>query len=105
MIPGMGESREWLAHGSHANSTTHRTISGIIAMKWWREQFSTGYTNSEGALDISPDQSAQIVSILSAGTFFGALGAAPFADHLGRRMSLIIAVIVFTIGVIMQTVS
>jgi sugar porter (SP) family MFS transporter len=74
-------------------------------MKWWREQFSTGYKNSEGELDISPDQAAQIVSILSAGTFFGALGAAPFADHLGRRISLILAVIVFTVGVILQTVS
>lgn len=80
------------------------TISGIIAMKWFREQFSTGYTNvKDGELDISPGQSAEIVSILSAGTFFGALGAAPFADHLGRRMSLIIAVGVFTLGVVLQT--
>ena len=75
-------------------------------MKWWREQFSTGdYINADGDVDVTPAQSAQIVSILSAGTFFGALSAAPFADHLGRRLSLILAVGVFTMGVTMQTVS
>lgn len=76
-------------------------------MRWWRKQFSTGdYINlDDGLEDISPAQSAEIVAILSAGTFFGALGAAPFADHIGRRMSLILAVGVFTLGVILQTVS
>ena len=74
-------------------------------MRWFKDQFSTGYTSLDGMNDISPAQSALIVSILSAGTFLGALSAAPFADHLGRRMSLILAVCVFTVGVILQTVS
>ena len=76
-------------------------------MEWFRKQFSTGdYINPiTGNVDISPAQSALIVSILSAGTFFGALSAAPFADYLGRRMSLILAVFIFTVGVIMQILS
>jgi MFS transporter, SP family, sugar:H+ symporter len=76
-------------------------------MDWFKEQFSTGYysTGPNSTKDITPAQSALIVSILSAGTFFGALSAAPFADHLGRRMSLILAVCVFTVGVILQTAS
>jgi MFS family permease len=83
------------------------TISGIIAMNWFRQQFSTGdYINpTDHEADISPAQSALIVSILSAGTFCGALSAAPFADRLGQRMSLILAVCVFTVGVILQILS
>ncbi|KAI9806659.1 MAG: hypothetical protein M1825_006116 [Sarcosagium campestre] len=83
------------------------TIGGILAMKYWRETFSTGFINPEdGLLDVSPSQSSQIVSILSAGTFFGALAASPMADMLGRRWGLIISSgIVFNLGVILQTVA
>ena len=38
-----------------------------------------------------------------AGTFFGALGAAPIADRIGRRWSLIVSCCVFMLGVILQT--
>jgi len=73
-------------------------------MRAFREQFSTGYIDTtDNELSISPSQSAQIVSILSAGTFFGALLAAPMGDQLGRRISLIIAVGIFCIGVALQT--
>lgn len=54
---------------------------------------------------ISPAESAEIVSILSAGTFFGALCAAPMADRLGRRKALMTAIVIFTIGVVLQTAS
>jgi len=80
------------------------TISGILAMKAFRKQFSTGYMDpKDGMLNVSPAQSSQIVSILSAGTFFGALLAAPIGDRLGRRISLIIAVAIFSFGVLLQT--
>ena len=82
----------------------YSAISGIIAMESFQHTFSTGYTGQDGP-SISPSQSGQIVSILSAGTFFGALGAAPFADQIGRRLSLILAVGVFTFGVILQVIS
>lgn len=81
------------------------TISGILAMPYWQNLFSTGYRNSDGHLDVTASQSATIVSILSAGTFFGALGAAPVADAIGRRLGLITSSIVFTLGVILQTVA
>ncbi|KAL8742005.1 MAG: hypothetical protein Q9184_008316, partial [Pyrenodesmia sp. 2 TL-2023] len=80
------------------------TIGGILAMPYWRNEFSTGYKNLEDGLpDVTPSQSSEIVSLLSAGTFFGALGAAPMADILGRRMGMIASVGVFTFGVILQT--
>lgn len=74
-------------------------------MRWWLDNFSTGSMDSDGLPMITPGQSSEIVSILSAGTFFGALGAAPIADHLGRRKSLMLAVGIFTTGVTLQTAS
>jgi SP family sugar:H+ symporter-like MFS transporter len=80
------------------------TIGGILAMPYWQDTFSTGYKNEKGHLDITASQSSLIVSILSAGTFFGALSAAPAGDFLGRRMGLIFStVVVFFLGVILQT--
>jgi MFS family permease len=68
-------------------------------MPYWKQEFST---QADG--QISSAQDSLIVSILSAGTFFGALTAAPFGDLLGRRLGLMVSAgIVFNIGVIMQT--
>ncbi|KAG9232416.1 MFS sugar transporter-like protein [Amylocarpus encephaloides] len=80
------------------------TISGILAMKSFRKEFSTGYVDAkDNKPNISPGQSAQVVAILSAGTFFGALLAAPIGDKLGRRISLMIAVAIFSLGIVFQT--
>lgn len=54
------------------------------------------YTTSEKSL---------IVSILSAGTFFGAIFAGALADWIGRRSTIITGCGVFTVGVIMQVAS
>lgn len=74
-------------------------------MPYWMTLFSTGYVNTQGQLDVSPSQSSAIVSILSAGTFFGALGSGFVADKIGRRLGLISSCVVFTLGVILQTVA
>lgn len=75
-------------------------------MKYWRELFSTGYTNPKDNLpDVTSSQSSMIVSLLSAGTFFGALFAAPMADHFGRRLAMIFNTFVFVFGVILQTIA
>lgn len=74
-------------------------------MKFWRNLFSTGYRNPEdGELDVDASQTSLIVSILSAGTFFGALLAAPTADYMGRRWAMIFqSGVVFNLGVILKT--
>lgn len=78
------------------------TIGGILAMPYWLREFATEGNDDE----ITPAQDALIVSILSAGTFVGALLAAPSADLLGRRWGLIFAAgVVFNLGVILQTVA
>jgi sugar porter (SP) family MFS transporter len=75
-------------------------------MKYWKDTFSTGYKNPDtGELDVDASQTSTIVSILSAGTFFGALTAAPVADMVGRRLGLVVCTLVFCLGVILQTVA
>jgi MFS family permease len=86
--------------------TTLSTINGILAMTAFRNQFSTGYIDpKDNHPNVSPAQSSVIVSILSVGTFVGALLAAPLGDKLGRRISLILAVAIFSFGVILQTLA
>ncbi|KFY14824.1 hypothetical protein V492_02390 [Pseudogymnoascus sp. VKM F-4246] len=81
-------------------------ISGIIATPWWLEQFATQVNPLDHSTKaLTPAQTAEVVSILSAGTFFGALAAAPLADQLGRRRALMVAAGVFSIGVTLQVAS
>lgn len=43
-----------------------------------------------------------IVSILSAGTFFGALVSGALADWIGRKTTIIAGCVVFVVGVVVQ---
>ena len=71
-------------------------------MDHWVKEFATE-VNGEGKPYVTASQQSLIVSILSAGTFFGALTAAPLGDSLGRRWGLIASCAVFSIGVVLQT--
>lgn len=79
------------------------TISGILAMKYWLKIFSTGEKDKNGDPTITSTQKSIMVSILSLGTFLGALTAAPVADKTGRRWGIIISTGVFSAGVAMKT--
>lgn len=76
-------------------------IGTTITLKPFQRGFGLAGV-SEGRED---SFSANIVSLLQAGCFFGALAAAPIGDKLGRRPALIIAGVVFCVGSLMQTVS
>jgi len=47
-------------------------------------------------------QKSLVVSILSAGTFFGALLSGSLADRFGRRTTIIAGCLVFAVGVVIQ---
>jgi MFS transporter, SP family, sugar:H+ symporter len=75
-------------------------------MPFWLRGFSKGFTKDDGQPALNPSDESLIVSILSLGTFLGALTAAPCADFLGRRMGLILSTaVVFNLGVLLQTIS
>ncbi|KAG7005267.1 aquaporin-2 [Physcia stellaris] len=79
-------------------------INGVMGMN----VFITQYTGMQ-PLDPTPCRlkrmKSLITSILSAGTFFGAIIAGDVADWVGRRFTVIAGCIVFIIGVILQTAS
>lgn len=50
-------------------------------------------------------QQSLVTSILSAGTFFGAIIAGDLADFIGRRTTIILGCLIFIVGGILQTAS
>jgi len=76
-------------------------ISGVQTMNDWLCTFGK-YDTATQKCAITSSQQSLVVSILSAGTFFGALLAAPTADFFGRRWSVVLAVLIFSAGVAMQ---
>ncbi|KAM7209411.1 putative glucose transporter rco-3 [Naviculisporaceae sp. PSN 640] len=78
------------------------SINGILAMEAFRNDFSIGFRNEAGEPDIPPNQVSLVVAMLSAGTAVGALCSAPVADFYGRRLSLILGIVIFCIGAVFQ---
>jgi MFS transporter, SP family, sugar:H+ symporter len=74
-------------------------------MPYWQRLFSTGYVDPEGNPTITASQESAIVSILSAGTFFGALASPLLTDSIGRRPALMASTWVFNLGVVLHTVA
>ncbi|KAK3065397.1 hypothetical protein LTS18_009240 [Coniosporium uncinatum] len=86
-------------------------ISGVLGMRYFIHMH-TGLPYSllddpatADAFTLPASDKSLIVSILSAGTFFGALMAGDLADMIGRRPTIISGCVVFIIGVILQTAS
>ena len=73
-------------------------IGGVMGM----EQFYKGVEGPD-ATALSSTNKSLITSILSAGTFFGAIMAGDIADAIGRRITVILGCLVFLIGVAIQT--
>jgi SP family sugar:H+ symporter-like MFS transporter len=81
-------------------------INGALNIDQFKHDYGTpGHAvevAAPGGYLYSDAQKSLIVSILSAGTFIGALTAGYFADRLGRRLTIQIGCIIYTIGVILQ---
>ncbi|KAF9105704.1 hypothetical protein BGX30_008920, partial [Mortierella sp. GBA39] len=75
-------------------------IGGVQGMDYFIKMIS-----GPDAKELLSWQSSLIVSILSAGTFCGALIAGDLADFFGRRFTIILGSAVFIVGVALQTAS
>jgi len=58
-----------------------------------------------GAPAVSDSHRSLIVSILSCGTFFGALIAGDVAERIGRKWTVIVGCVIYTIGCIIQMIT
>ncbi|CAI6093669.1 hypothetical protein V2G26_017233 [Clonostachys chloroleuca] len=58
-----------------------------------------------GATALSDPHTSLITSILSCGTFFGALIAGDLADRIGRKWTVIMGCVIYCIGVVIQMIT
>lgn len=76
-------------------------IAGCKEMPAFLEIY--GDLQPDGHYKLSTSTDSLITSILSAGTFVGALAASTIGDWLGRRLGIAIYVVIFSVGVALQT--
>ncbi len=86
-------------------------MGGVLGMHYFIRQY-TGLPYPDPndkvaskAFVVSARDQSLVTSILSAGTFFGAIIAGDVADFIGRRMTIITGCLVFTVGCILETAS
>ncbi|KAL9943879.1 hypothetical protein D7B24_000712 [Verticillium nonalfalfae] len=58
-----------------------------------------------GAASLSSSNTSLVVSILSAGTFFGAVIAGDVADWIGRKWTVILGCFIYMLGVVIQMIT
>ncbi|KAH8795651.1 general substrate transporter [Hyaloscypha finlandica] len=87
-------------------------ISGVMGMEYFIHLYQglpylpPNPTDAQKNAFTLPDwKKSLITSILSAGTFFGAIFAGDLADWFGRRTTIIAGCLIFIVGVILQTAS
>jgi sugar porter (SP) family MFS transporter len=94
-------------------------MSGVLGMPYFIKQYtgmeypsvlypdtsSAAYANYKATFKLPAWEQSLTTSILSAGTFFGAILAGDIADFIGRRTTIIAGCLVFTVGCILETAS
>ena len=83
-------------------------IGGVMAMPYFIEHFepiSKEFKDNHDIFILSSWKRSLITSILSAGTFFGAIIAGDLADFIGRRTTIIAGCAILIVGVVLQTIS
>ncbi|PWN92753.1 general substrate transporter [Acaromyces ingoldii] len=80
-------------------------ISGCLVMPDFINRFGAPDPKNPGLNYLPDEHSSLITSLLSAGTFFGALLQAPVSDYAGRKASMLVWAGFFTVGAIVQTAS
>jgi MFS family permease len=86
-------------------------MSGVLAMPYFITQYTglpkpaASDTAAVNAFHLTAQDQSLTTSILSAGTFFGAIAAGDIADFIGRRVTITVGCGVFTVGCILETAS
>jgi SP family sugar:H+ symporter-like MFS transporter len=78
-----------------------QVISGCLIMPDFVRRFGT--SNGDGTYTLDSTRQSVITSLLSAGTFVGALSQAFTSDSIGRKGSIVFWATIFTIGTAIQT--
>ncbi|KAJ3515477.1 hypothetical protein NLJ89_g1732 [Agrocybe chaxingu] len=78
---------------------------GVVSATYFLEHF--GLLRADGTRDQRRVDavSSNVVSVLQAGAFFGALGSAPLSAKIGRKYTLFLFSVIFSVGAILTTVA
>ncbi|KAJ6631874.1 general substrate transporter [Mycena sp. CBHHK59/15] len=76
---------------------------GVVSQTYFRSHF--GFLDEKGKPIASKVTAitANVVSVLQAGAFFGALGSAPISQKIGRKYTLVIFTLIFAVGAALTT--
>ncbi|KAF7358388.1 General substrate transporter [Mycena venus] len=76
---------------------------GVVSQTFFRKHF--GLLGPDGKPIVSKTNaiSSNVVSVLQAGAFFGALGSAPISAIIGRKWTLVIFTVIFSLGAALTT--
>ncbi|OQD80013.1 hypothetical protein PENANT_c040G10872 [Penicillium antarcticum] len=80
-------------------------ISGVLGMDYVKEHFGHPVPKSDDAptgFEIATSRKSLITSILSAGTFLGAIFGGAVAEMIGRRLAIMLSCLIFSVGVAVQ---
>ena len=86
-------------------------MGGVLAMPYFIRQYTglpypdPGDATAKAAFHLPASDQSLTTSILSCGTFFGALIAGDLADAIGRRSTIIAGCGIFTVGCILEVAS
>lgn len=86
-------------------------MSGVLAMPYFIRQYTglpypaQGDDVAKKAFHLPASDQSLTTSILSLGTFLGALIAGDIADFIGRRTTIISGCFIFSVGCILETAS
>jgi MFS family permease len=75
-------------------------INGVLGSKIFIQA-----VEGQGVEKIGESHQSLIVSILSCGTFFGALIAGDLADRIGRKWTVIMGCFIYGLGVVIQMIT
>ncbi|KAJ3513673.1 hypothetical protein NLJ89_g2822 [Agrocybe chaxingu] len=78
---------------------------GVVSQPYFRQHFNL--INPDGTVNVkkTDEVSSNVVAVLQAGAFFGALSSAPVSAKIGRKWTLIAFTAIFTVGAILTTVA
>ncbi|KAG7891220.1 hypothetical protein KL908_003973 [Ogataea polymorpha] len=82
-------------------------ISGVMGMDYFIHEFTgkVKHGDDDSSFVVGSSQKSLITSILSAGTFFGAVCAGDLADMFGRRTIIVTGCSIYSVGVALQVAS
>jgi len=78
---------------------------GVVAQPYFQQHFGLADANGKKNQKRVNAVSSNVVSVLQAGAFFGALASAPLSAKIGRRYALALFTVIFLVGAILTTVA